>query len=129
MTIKQSKAINKVVENGGNLSKAMLDSGYSENTAKTPSKLTNSKAWKQLMDDKLPDGFLLDALYVDIYNNPGNRKSLLELAFKIKGRLSDKVLNHFDTDEGGNIVWVNDVPRPTYEEVIAEQLMKYGTKS
>ncbi len=35
-TIKQEKALEKMVENGGNIGQAMRDVGYSENTAKTP---------------------------------------------------------------------------------------------
>lgn len=59
MTIKQKKAIKKVVENGGNVSRAMIESGYSPATAKTPQKLTESKAWIQLMDQYIPDDKLL----------------------------------------------------------------------
>lgn len=44
LTTKQATAITKMVENGGNISRAMVDAGYSENTAHTPSKLTNSPA-------------------------------------------------------------------------------------
>lgn len=54
-TEKQKKAISNVVENGGNVSRAMKDAGYSEQTAKNPSKLTDSKAWNELMDKYLPD--------------------------------------------------------------------------
>lgn len=47
-TMRQRKAFARVVENGGNKSKAMRDVGYSPETAKTPQKLTESKGWKQL---------------------------------------------------------------------------------
>jgi hypothetical protein len=46
-TIKQQKAVHKMVENGGNVSKAMISAGYSAATAKTPGKLTNSKGFKE----------------------------------------------------------------------------------
>lgn len=46
-TIKQKQAIKKMVENGGNASKAMRDVKYSKNTAKTPKKLTESKGYKK----------------------------------------------------------------------------------
>lgn len=59
MTLKQQKAINNVVGNGGNVTKAMIEAGYSPNTANTPQKLTESKAWMELMDQHLPDGDLL----------------------------------------------------------------------
>lgn len=50
-TIKQEKAFNELVGNGGNVNKAMLDAGYSEATAHTPQKLTDSEGFKLLADD------------------------------------------------------------------------------
>jgi hypothetical protein len=50
-TLKQKKAVKKLVENGGNVSKAMRDAGFSPETAKTPKKLTESKGFKDLMDE------------------------------------------------------------------------------
>jgi len=60
MTLRQKKAIEKVVENGGNVSKAMRDADYSLATTKTPQKLTQSKAWMELMEEHLPDDKLLE---------------------------------------------------------------------
>lgn len=57
-TMKQKLAYKKVVENGGNISKAMKDAGFSPATAKTPQKLTESKGWKELMAKYLPDELL-----------------------------------------------------------------------
>jgi len=54
-SIKQQRAIDNVVVNGGNLYKAMIDAGYSPATAHTPQKLTESRAWKQIVDEFLPD--------------------------------------------------------------------------
>jgi len=59
MTLRQKAAIKKVVENGGIVSKAMRDAKYSPKTAKNPKKLTQSKAWMQLMEQYIPDGSLL----------------------------------------------------------------------
>jgi hypothetical protein len=50
-TEKQKRAIKNVVENGGTVSKAMREAGYSPNTAHTPKKLTESDAWRELMDN------------------------------------------------------------------------------
>lgn len=44
-----------MVENGGSIGKAMIAAGYSENTANTPQKLTESKGWTELMGDYLSD--------------------------------------------------------------------------
>ena len=90
-TIKQELALEKMVENGGNVSQAMRDVGYSKNTAKTPQKLTESVGFIELCDKKgLTDNFLIDALVEDIKKKKGNRKSELESGFKIKGKLTNR---------------------------------------
>lgn len=92
-TLRQEKALEKMVENGGNASKAMRDVGYSENTAKTPQKLTESQGFISLCEDKgLTDDLLINALVDDIKTKKGNRRAELELGFKIKGRLTQKDL-------------------------------------
>lgn len=89
MTTRQKDAAQKMVENGGNASRAMRDAGYSPATAKTPSKLTASKGFRQVMDDcGLTDELLISALVDDIKSKKGNRRAELELAFKLKGRFS-----------------------------------------
>ncbi len=45
-TIKQKRALQKMVENGGNVSQAMIQAGYAPATAKTPKKLTKSDGFK-----------------------------------------------------------------------------------
>lgn len=49
-TNKQAKALEILVESGGNMpvSKAMVKAGYSPATAKTPQKLTESETYKAL---------------------------------------------------------------------------------
>lgn len=54
-TIKQQKAFENVVENHGNISKAMRDAGYDDTTAKNPKNLTESKAWEDFVEEYLPD--------------------------------------------------------------------------
>jgi hypothetical protein len=90
-TGKQEKALEEMVENGGIASKAMLEAGYSPNTAKTPQKLTESLGFIELCEEKgLTDNFLINALIEDIKKKKGNRRAELELGFKIKGRLVQK---------------------------------------
>ena len=48
-TIKQKLVAQKIIQNGGNVSKAMLEVGYSKATAKTPQKLTDSKGFQQVI--------------------------------------------------------------------------------
>ena len=60
--------------------------------AKTPQKLTESKGFKELCEEYgLTDELLLKSLVEDIKNKKKNRKPELELGFKIKGRLQDKI--------------------------------------
>ena len=60
MTLKQKKAIEKVSENIGKpLGEIMKEAGYSESTSETPQRLTESKAWMELMDQYIPDDKLL----------------------------------------------------------------------
>jgi hypothetical protein len=78
----------------------MREVGYSSNTAKTPQKLTNSVGFIELCEEKgLTDSLLIDALVEDIKTKKGNRKSELELGFKIKGRLVQKDI----LDEGKSL--------------------------
>lgn len=58
-TLRQRIAFDKVVENGGNVSRAMIDIGYSPATAKTPQKLTESVGWKELVNEHMSDGELM----------------------------------------------------------------------
>jgi len=95
-TLKQRKAIDNVVENGGNVTKAMRDAGYSETTVNNPDNLTKSDAWIELMEAYLPDDMLLGALSNDIEKKEGNRKAELELAFKLRGKMVDKTEGKID---------------------------------
>lgn len=54
-TIKQKRALDIVVEGSGNMGEAMVKAGYSKETAKTPQKLTESKGWKELVEEHLSD--------------------------------------------------------------------------
>lgn len=113
-TIKQEKALDELVGNGGNITKAMLAAGYSPATANTPQKLTESKGWQELLSEYLPDLLLnerhregLDAIKksprIIGRDNKGNpeyeyvsepdyyaRHKYLETAYKIKGRMEAK---------------------------------------
>jgi hypothetical protein len=50
-TERQKKAIDNMLENGGIVSRAMRDAGYTDATSKTPQKLTESKAYKELVEE------------------------------------------------------------------------------
>lgn len=53
--IKQKKVLAKLLENNGNLGKAMVDAGYSKNYADNPQLLTSTKTWEELMEKHFPD--------------------------------------------------------------------------
>jgi hypothetical protein len=106
-TLKQKLAAQKVVENGGNIGKAMVGAGYSAATAKTPQKLTESKAWPALLEQYLPDVKLLDkhneALEAKkvitshteldrVVPDMPTRLKAVELGYKVKGRLRDATI-------------------------------------
>lgn len=108
-TLKQQKAIENAVENGGNISKAMRDAGYSPATAKNPDKLTKSDAWQELMEKYLPDEKLLevgeeglDAWKIhSSHTEPDKqipdyqtRAKYLELALKLKKRLGPDIVTN-----------------------------------
>ena len=116
-TIKQELALSKVVENGGNITQAMRDVGYSEATINNPSNLTKSKGFLELCEEKgLTDDFLLQALVQDIQDKKGNRKAELELAFKIKGKLIQKT---DITSNFGNLSSLNDSMKTEIERAFS----------
>ena len=91
-TIKQKLAVKKMVENGGRVGPAMIEAGYSENTAHTPQKLTESEGFKELMKEYgLTEGLVIKALVEDIELKPQNRKSELELGAKILNLVKDRL--------------------------------------
>ncbi len=106
-TYKQERlAEHLLVENGSSVSEAMRQVGYSDNTAKVPSKVTRSKGWQELMAKYLPDKHLmkrhkefLDAprqirtykkgdLVSETEETDPSAVRALDMAYKLKGRYS-----------------------------------------
>ncbi len=124
-TQKQKKAIDNLVENGGNVSKAMKDAGYSKATAKTPQKLTESKAFVELMADAITDAklikviddgltanktFAVDESVVDVPDH-ATRHKFLESALKVKGA--------FKNDSGSSsyhFTQINNAMKKEYDD-------------
>jgi uncharacterized protein YdaT len=100
------KVFKKVVENGGiGIGKAMIEEGYSPNTAKSPTKVTETKSWEILLEEYLPDDLLtkvtkegLEATMVKTsLTEPDRtlpdyavRQRYLETALKMKNKLIEK---------------------------------------
>ena len=107
-TRKQKAAFIKVVENHGNISKSMREVGYDETTAKNPKNLTESKGWKELMEEFLPDSLLAERhkelLNKREYTNKGDEiidqpetqavSKGLEMAYKLKGSYEPEKVEH-----------------------------------
>jgi len=106
-THKQKLVASKIVDFSGNVSKTMRSVGYSPKTAKNPRNLTNSKGWRELMREYLPDEIvvrkhreLLEAKRIYRIREKGkvvieteeldvqSVGKALELAYKIKGYFS-----------------------------------------
>ena len=117
-TQKQENAVAEMVENGGIASKAMRDVGYSVNTAKSPSKLTNSKGYKELCEKYgLTEKLIITALVSDIEEKPKKRIEELKLGAKIIGLSEDAGIN-INFDNRRIIVTRGEsglVPKPTNE--------------
>jgi hypothetical protein len=81
MVDKSGKAVGKAMRENG---------GYSEKTSLTPSKLTNSEGWRELMEEFLDDK-LLAKTHHKLLKSKQERFQLdaLNLAYKIKNRYTD----------------------------------------
>jgi hypothetical protein len=77
-TIKQKLAFREVVLNGSTLTKAMKKAGYADTTATTTGKLTNTKGWRELMQQFIPDEEL-----VQKHKEQLNSSKLVKLYFDI----------------------------------------------
>ncbi|MSU60524.1 MAG: hypothetical protein EXS52_01225 [Candidatus Staskawiczbacteria bacterium] len=112
-SLKQKIAFKEITENHGNASAAMRKAGYSENTIKKPTNLTESKGFIELMEAYLPDEELvrvheegLKAVKKIFKNNIETgkveevsvepdyqtRHRYLETAYKIKGRYKENAI-------------------------------------
>ena len=90
-TQRQRKAVEKIVENRGNVSKSMREAGYLDTTAKNPKNLTESKGYLETLDELgLTDKLLVTSLVDDIKKKPQNRKAEIELGSKMRGMLVER---------------------------------------
>ncbi len=87
-SVKQKLVIGKLLEDPSlSIYRAMRAVGYAHTTAIAPTK-NMGKGFKELLEEYLPDTLLLDALQEDIKAKKGNRSKELDLAFKVKGKLT-----------------------------------------
>lgn len=86
VTIKQKLAVDNIVKNSGNVSRSMIEAGYSPASANNPKALTDSKGFKQLMKEAgLTENLIATSLVEDIIAKPKNRIGELRLGSEILG--------------------------------------------
>ena len=121
-TLLQKRA-SKLVDKGGNYKEIMTKAGYSPNTIHTPQKLTESKGWIKLLEKDLPDTKLTKIhkqvlRAKKIVTSPTGPDKLmpdwttrvkgLELAYKVKHKLTPDILQQFNTGGEMKIEFVDD---------------------
>lgn len=86
------KVFDKVVEKGIAVSKAMVEEGYSVETAKAPTKLTKTKSWLQLLEKHLPDDLLAQK-----HKELLNQKELAYFVFS-RDKKDDEIESHMEAN-------------------------------
>lgn len=91
-TNKQIQAAKNLVENGGNMGKAILDAGYSPATAKTPSKVFGNATIRELLKNaKLDEVHAFRILKKKIHSkNEKIQIQALDMLFKLNGSYAPK---------------------------------------
>lgn len=85
--MKQRAVIKKIVENRGNISRSMIEVGYSPMTAKNPANLTNSQWFRKVLD-QMDDSKYLNKLDEIAMDDNDKRASLqaIDALLKLKNR-------------------------------------------
>lgn len=123
LTQRQRVLQKKISENLGKkkpkpMGELMKEAGYSEATSKTPTLVTQTKSWQELVNEKLPDGKLLEKLNVLLDARKKTRTYIkgdlqteyeeednnaigkgLDMSFKIKGKYAPTEVKIIDENE------------------------------
>ena len=74
--------------------KAILSAGYSQSVANTPSNITNTKSWRELLDEQVPDTLLVTRLSKNIKSKQvSGSNTALDMAYKLKGKYAPTQVN------------------------------------
>lgn len=120
-TLRQRKAALHLVGKGGSVTAAMRAAGYKEATINTPSKLTQSKAFKEIFkmdvsDDDLSKGHkeLLERAKIERWTFPTTRvkKRLIHIS-------DDKVKDIIESVRGQKLVYIQ---KTRYEKIAYYQV-------
>lgn len=86
-TLRQKRAAAILVEKGGSVSAAMREAGYSEETAKTPAKLTESDGFMQCLEEAgLTDEFIVKVHRKHLAKRDMIASRGLDMLYKLKGK-------------------------------------------
>lgn len=106
-TVKQKRAAKLVLENLGvdhpkSMGKILVEAGYSQNVADTPTLVTETKGYQELLEEFLPEALLMkvhsEGLNAKLFrfspegevmqfDDFSTRHKYLETAYKVKGKL------------------------------------------
>lgn len=127
-TARQRKVVEKMAENlrsdkPKSMGKILTEVGYSKDVSEKPKIVTESKGVKELLDQYLPDDFILKALRDDIEAKPEKRLGELALASKIKGL--DKEPEPEKSGDTYNLTQVNiEASKDTARDIIEQYKAK-----
>jgi len=111
-TMRQALLADKLMENYGSAKSAMLAVGYSEASAKNPALILKGKSFRELMEKKAPDKYLLKKhrefldskkiirVYIkgdlkeETEETDSNAVKSLDMFYKLKGHYADKQGNN-----------------------------------
>lgn len=125
MTMKQDLAVSKLVENHGNVSKSMLEAGYSPQTAKNPSNLTKSKAYKSLYAPLLKEHKVTINQYI---KNIGDAM-VAEKQNNFTGEVTPDISTRLAGNKQAERFLFKDQPTPTKEGISAEDMQALANES
>lgn len=115
-TIKQKKALNNLVGNGGNITKAMIDAGYSENTANTPQKLTESKGWLELMETHIPKELVAEK-HKALLNKVDDKGEIDVTAVRAGVDMAHKLYGNYAPEKNINLNMDTEITNPKAREL------------
>lgn len=115
-TERQKKAMDNMVENGGIISRAMIDAGYSEQTAKTPQKLTESKGWLELMEEHIPRS-LIAQRHRDLLNKVDDKGEIDVIAVRAGVDMGHKLYGNYAPEKSINLNVEANITDPKAREL------------
>lgn len=101
-TLKQKTAVEIVLENRGNVSRAMREAGYAPTTAENPKNLTDSKGYREILAQHgLTEELVVSGLVADIKAKVGKRTQELALGAELLGmrKIAPLIANQFNLTE------------------------------